>query len=322
MGPDCGTAIINGVPLGFANAVPRGRIGIAAASGTGLQEVACLIAAGGEGISHAIGVGGRDLSEAVGGLMMESALEALAADARPRWCASWASPRASCRASRRWLAETMCAPGRARHTGGRGPMGATSLPACRGVHVAATLEDAAQRGDRHRPRHRPSGRVRPPAGELRALADDCVARLGRPALRPGRVRRGHPGLGSRGPAVVPAGRRGARRSREVGEPPRGRPRPGRLHRGATAPHDRRGRAPRVDRTRGPRSGHGRALARYRPRPRSPSRPGRRDPARAARGPRARRGTSARISSVVASVCGTDADPQNRSAQVRRWRPAA
>ena len=81
MGPDCGTAIINGVPLGFANAVPRGVIGIAAASGTGLQEVACLIAAGGEGISHAIGVGGRDLSEPVGGLMMESALVALAADA-------------------------------------------------------------------------------------------------------------------------------------------------------------------------------------------------------------------------------------------------
>jgi succinyl-CoA synthetase alpha subunit len=80
MGPDCGTAILNGVPLGFANAVPRGRIGIAAASGTGLQEVACLIAAAGEGISHAIGVGGRDLSDAVGGLMMERALAALARD--------------------------------------------------------------------------------------------------------------------------------------------------------------------------------------------------------------------------------------------------
>ena len=70
MGPDCGTAIINGVPLGFANAVPRGRIGLAAASGTGLQEVSCLIAAAGEGISQAIGVGGRDLSDQVGGLMM------------------------------------------------------------------------------------------------------------------------------------------------------------------------------------------------------------------------------------------------------------
>jgi FdrA protein len=80
MGPDCGTAIIDGVPLGFANVVPRGRIGIAAASGTGLQEVACLVAHAGEGISHAIGVGGRDLSDAVGGLGMDQALDALAAD--------------------------------------------------------------------------------------------------------------------------------------------------------------------------------------------------------------------------------------------------
>ena len=28
MGPDCGTAVINGAPLGFANAVPRGRVGL------------------------------------------------------------------------------------------------------------------------------------------------------------------------------------------------------------------------------------------------------------------------------------------------------
>lgn len=80
MGPDCGTAIINGVPLGFANVVPRGRIGLAAASGTGLQEVACLIAAAGEGISQALGVGGRDLSDDVGGLMMRQVLDILATD--------------------------------------------------------------------------------------------------------------------------------------------------------------------------------------------------------------------------------------------------
>src|SRR2546428_699517 len=81
MGPDCGTAIVDGVPLGFANAVPRGRIGLAAASGTGLQEVTCTIAREGEGVSQAIGVGGRDLSDEVGGLMMLRALELLAADA-------------------------------------------------------------------------------------------------------------------------------------------------------------------------------------------------------------------------------------------------
>ncbi|MBI3328767.1 MAG: acyl-CoA synthetase FdrA [Nitrospinae bacterium] len=81
MGPDCGTAIINGTPLGFANRVPRGHIGLAGASGTGLQEVSCLIASAGEGISQAIGVGGRDLSDEVGGMMMDRALAALAADA-------------------------------------------------------------------------------------------------------------------------------------------------------------------------------------------------------------------------------------------------
>jgi FdrA protein len=80
MGPDCGTAILGGVPLGFANAVPRGRIGLAAASGTGLQAVSCHLAAAGEGVSHAIGLGGRDLSDDVGGLMLEPALALLAAD--------------------------------------------------------------------------------------------------------------------------------------------------------------------------------------------------------------------------------------------------
>jgi len=80
MGPDCGTAYLNGVPLGFANAVPRGRVGIVAASGTGLQQVATLLVAHGEGISHAIGVGGRDMSESVGGLMTLQALDALGAD--------------------------------------------------------------------------------------------------------------------------------------------------------------------------------------------------------------------------------------------------
>jgi succinyl-CoA synthetase alpha subunit len=80
LGPDCGTAILDGVPLGFANAVARGRIGLVAASGTGLQEVSCLIDAAGEGISQAIGVGGRDLSDEVGGIMALQALAALAAD--------------------------------------------------------------------------------------------------------------------------------------------------------------------------------------------------------------------------------------------------
>jgi FdrA protein len=80
MGPDCGTALIAGAPLAFANAVPRGDIGIVSASGTGLQEVSTLLARSGKGVSHGIGVGGRDLSEQVGGRMTLAALDALAAD--------------------------------------------------------------------------------------------------------------------------------------------------------------------------------------------------------------------------------------------------
>ena len=80
MGPDCGTAIIDGVPLGFANAVARGDVGLIGASGTGLQQVTCLIDRFDAGVSQAIGVGGRDLDERVGGTMMIAALDLLAAD--------------------------------------------------------------------------------------------------------------------------------------------------------------------------------------------------------------------------------------------------
>ena len=80
MGPDCGTAIINGTPLAYANVVPRGEIGLVGASGTGTQEVSCLIAQYGGGISHAIGVGGRDLKSEVGGISTLMAVDALAED--------------------------------------------------------------------------------------------------------------------------------------------------------------------------------------------------------------------------------------------------
>ena len=80
MGPDCGTAIINGVALALANVVRRGDIGLAAASGTGIQEVTCLIDRFGGGVSHAIGVGGRDLKKEIGGAMMCQAIRTLAQD--------------------------------------------------------------------------------------------------------------------------------------------------------------------------------------------------------------------------------------------------
>jgi FdrA protein len=84
MGPDCGTAVLSGIPLGFANAVRRGDIGAVAASGTGLQQVTCLIDRWGQGISQAIGTGGHDLSAEVGGITMLQGLRALAADPATR----------------------------------------------------------------------------------------------------------------------------------------------------------------------------------------------------------------------------------------------
>lgn len=80
MGTDCGTAIINGVALGFANVVRRGNIGLVAASGTGLQEMTVVIDKLGGGISQAIGTGGRDVKKEIGGKMMLFALDALIND--------------------------------------------------------------------------------------------------------------------------------------------------------------------------------------------------------------------------------------------------
>ncbi|KAA3656619.1 MAG: acyl-CoA synthetase FdrA [Chloroflexi bacterium] len=84
MGPDCGTAIVNGIGLGFANRTRRGRIGIVAASGTGLQAVSSAIHNLGSGISQAIGTGGRDLKSDVGGITAHQALDLLGRDRNTR----------------------------------------------------------------------------------------------------------------------------------------------------------------------------------------------------------------------------------------------
>lgn len=80
MGPDCGTAILDGVPLGFANVVARGSVAIVAASGTGAQEISCLLDVAGCGVSQLIGVGGRDLTSTVGSVMTDLALDMVTAD--------------------------------------------------------------------------------------------------------------------------------------------------------------------------------------------------------------------------------------------------
>lgn len=80
MGPDCGTTVVNGMALGFANTVRRGPVGMIAASGTGAQQVMCLLDIAGVGISHCLGLGGRDLTAAVGGRSASQALAALQSD--------------------------------------------------------------------------------------------------------------------------------------------------------------------------------------------------------------------------------------------------
>ena len=80
MGPVAGTAVVNGLSIGLMSKIRRGRIGIVAASGSGLQEVAVLVHQLGEGISQAIGVGGHDLSRKVGGIMFLQAMDYFASD--------------------------------------------------------------------------------------------------------------------------------------------------------------------------------------------------------------------------------------------------
>ena len=80
MGPECGTAMLGGVGLGFANAVREGPVGIVAAAGTGAQEASVLLDRAGTGVSQIVGVGGRDLSADVGGIMFRQGMELLAAD--------------------------------------------------------------------------------------------------------------------------------------------------------------------------------------------------------------------------------------------------
>ena len=80
MGPDCGTAVVGGLGLGFSHTLDHGPVGLVAASGTGAQQLLCLLDAAGVGVSAALGVGGRDLSEAVAGRSTLAALRVLDAD--------------------------------------------------------------------------------------------------------------------------------------------------------------------------------------------------------------------------------------------------
>jgi succinyl-CoA synthetase alpha subunit len=177
MGPDCGTAILDGVPLGFANAVRRGRIGLVGASGTGLQQVTCLIDRLGEGVSQTIGVGGHDLSEAVGGAMMLLGIEKLAADAETEVIVLVSKPPAE-RVARRVL-DAAKAAGKPVVVNFLGAAPSAARDA--GLIPATTLEDAARIAVA-------VARGRPPAGtEVDAIESGLLARAdaAHAALLPG-----------------------------------------------------------------------------------------------------------------------------------------
>ncbi|MFD2308628.1 acyl-CoA synthetase FdrA [Enterococcus termitis] len=80
MGPDCGTGIINGIPVAFTNAVRKGKIGVVGASGTGIQEVTTIIHKLGGGVTNAIGTGGRDLKAEIGGITLKDSIMTLEKD--------------------------------------------------------------------------------------------------------------------------------------------------------------------------------------------------------------------------------------------------
>lgn len=140
MGPDCGTAILSGVGLGFANEVPRGAVGVVAASGTGAQAVSTLLAGRGMGVSQLIGLGGRDLEDEVGGATLASALAALDADPDTETIALVAK-----KTGQRVLADLLARVGQLRTPLvacllGQGPWWVLELA---GARVARSLDEAA-----------------------------------------------------------------------------------------------------------------------------------------------------------------------------------
>ena len=142
MGPDCGTAIIGGAALGFANRVRAGRIGLVGAAGTGLQEVTSLIHRFGGGITHAIGTGGRDLSSPVGGATMLQGLRALALDPATAVIVLISKPPSPEVAGRLLAASAVC--GKPVVVNFVGAAAEEVGP----VHSASTLEEAARRAVR------------------------------------------------------------------------------------------------------------------------------------------------------------------------------
>ncbi|HKX19219.1 MAG TPA: acyl-CoA synthetase FdrA, partial [bacterium] len=146
MGPDCGTVLLGGAALGFANRVRRGGVGIVGASGTGIQEVATLVHRLGGGISHALGTGGRDLSAEVGGATAREALALLGRDPQTRVVVVVSKPPAAAVAAA--LLEDAASLDKSVIVMFTGVGPAAAAPRVRQVH---TLEDAARLAAAERP---------------------------------------------------------------------------------------------------------------------------------------------------------------------------
>ena len=177
MGPDCGTAIVSGIPLGFANVVQRGPVGVVGASGTGMQQVTSLLGRAGVGVSHALGTGGRDLRSEIGGASMLQAIDELAADSETRVIVLVSKPPAPEVAAR--VLDRAAATGK--------PVVACFLGAeaqsveRANVVAASTLEEAAgmaaalARGAAHQPRcSRVAGLRHPPVQARASLASRAL----------------------------------------------------------------------------------------------------------------------------------------------------
>ncbi len=156
MGPDCGTAILGGYGLCFANAVRRGNIGIVAASGTGLQEVSVQIDRLGEGISEAIGTGGRDLSADIGGIMTLDGIRRLEEDPETKVIVLISKPPVAAVAEKIIARLQHCkTPVVVSILGGQkardGLLYAASLEEAARLAVKALRRDVAMRGEKARP---------------------------------------------------------------------------------------------------------------------------------------------------------------------------
>ena len=229
MGPDCGTAIVSGVGLGFSHAVPSGPIGVVAASGTGAQQVVCLLDAAGAGVSAVLGVGGRDLSAAVGGRSARAALAALDEDPATELIVLLSKPPAAAVADRlRAYAESLATPVQFALIGpGQPDLTAAAEAALRATGRDGTAVAGLDCG-RHQRARRPrrSGAPEPPDRDRRSAPS---AGAPRPVRRRNAVRRGDGHrVGAARPGVLehpaPAGlaRRPARRT--PGPSPRQPPR--------------------------------------------------------------------------------------------------